>query len=93
MIRPPKPQLKVLPMAEASVLARESLAMALARLAAEPHDGWADLLVHPSRIRAAQVLAREHATGAVKVRILADTRMGIEGWELRSATAKVVNQP
>lgn len=79
-------------MPTAADLSETSLAMALARLMGEPHSGWADLVVHPSEIRAAQKLASAHATGEMKVRVLASTLNGIDGWSLRSSTSEVVNK-
>lgn len=82
--------LKILPMPEAAELGVDSLAMALARIAGEPNDGWADLVVHPSRLGVAMKLARAHGTGEMKVRTLAESRMGHQDWMLRSATAEIV---
>lgn len=85
-----RPALKVLPMPEATDLSDKSLALALARVAGEPHDGWADLVVHPSRLGVAMKLANSHATGQIKVRVLAESRMGHGDWMLRTRSAEVV---
>lgn len=90
-LRSPKKVLKRLPMPAAAALSSDALKLALARLLGEPHDGWADLVVHPSQLRPAMRLAGQHAAGQMKVRALTDTTLAHEAWVLRSATAEVVN--
>lgn len=82
--------LKILPMPEAADLSPDSLAMALARIAGEPNDGWANLVVHPSQLREAIKYAQAHSLGEIKVRAMSESRMGHQDWMLRSTTAEIV---
>jgi hypothetical protein len=82
---------KVLELATSSRLTEKALEAAFERVAGDRHDGWADLIVHQSQLRVALRLANAHnlKKPAIRLRVLAETRMGQDDWKLRTASVEV----
>jgi hypothetical protein len=68
-----------------------SLASGIEILRKRPHESWADLTVHPSQLRTAMGIARDHneAKPVVQVRVGCDSRVQMQAWVLRSKTVEV----
>lgn len=73
-------------------LSLASLQAALFLAKAEPHDGWADLIVNPSQLKPAVKLMMDHnaTTPPIKVRVLSEKRFGQVQWALRTRSVEIV---
>ena len=72
-------------------LSETLLANAIELALPEGHDGYADLVVHPSQLRPAMKLAAEqNKAKGLQIRVLAEERVGVYGWKLKTRNAEVV---
>lgn len=81
-----KPELKVIPLPVPGDLSECLLDEAVAIAKGYPHDGSADLVVHPSTLREAMRVASVYNLkgGKLLVRVLAESRMGHDDWKLQT---------
>lgn len=83
--------MKKLALPTSSDLCEKSLAWAIEIAGPEGHDGYADLVVHPSQLRPAMKLAAEqNKAKGMQIRVLAETRCTVDGWKLKTRNAEVV---
>lgn len=73
-------------------LSQGAIAQALALTA--PEETWADLIVHASKLKPAMQLVDKHNRNApaCRLRILSNTRLGHEDWQLRTKTVEVKSE-
>lgn len=84
--------MKIVELDTESELNAKALAEALKRALMEPHDGWAELVVYPSRLREAVKLSVAHneTKPALKVRTTTQQReLGIDDWLLRTKGVEI----
>lgn len=82
---------KVIELDTSEELSEKALAEALRRVEGEPHDGWADLIVHQANIvRAARLVTRHNGHDPMlRLRAMCETRMGREDWRLKTRSVEV----
>lgn len=84
---------KIVELDTTSDLTEKALAEALKRAIEEPNDGWADLVVYPSRLKEAVKLAAAHnatkPVPAMRVRVSTQQRMGMDDWKLKTKAIEI----
>lgn len=70
-------------------LTLESLTKAIDLVKDGRHDGWADIVVHQSQLRAAMKIAGQNNAGfpVLHVRVLTDTTLGHDEWRIATRSA------
>ena len=83
--------MKVFELDAAEVLSERAIAEAMKYIEAEPHTGWADLVVHQSQILGATRLVSRHngKDPDIRLRAMCETRMGHQDWRLQSRSVEV----
>lgn len=83
--------MKVIELDTSEELSEKALAEALKRVVDEPHDGWADLVVHQANIvRAARLVSRHNGHDPkLRLRAMCESRMGMEDWKLKTRSVEV----
>lgn len=78
-------------MSSTKELSDKALVEAIAKVAKEPHDGWADLIVHQAQIvRATRLVSRHNGLDTMlRLRAMCETRMGMEDWKLRTRSVEI----